>query len=58
MRYSIFVGHFMRPEAFRSCEFIEALTLAEQLNGYLFDWWTWKRIDLERPAALKVAAGT
>ena len=68
MRYSIFVRGFMRPELFRSSEFIEALSLADQLGGeaYVFDWWRFQRLELDRPCidvhsrakGLRVAAGT
>jgi hypothetical protein len=56
MRYSIFVNRFMRPEVFRSCELVEAMDFARQFSGdvHVFDWLTWRKIELERPARLAV----
>lgn len=61
MRYSIFVNRFMRPESFRSL--VVALEFASGLSGdvHVLDWWTWKRIEVERcPGAKRprLAVGT
>lgn len=58
-RYSVFVNNCKRPEVFAHGQFAEAFTLAEQLGGYVMDWWRWEKLyPPVAPGMLRVAVGT
>lgn len=45
MRYSVFIDHFLR-QSFSHERLSEAIDFAARNNGYVFDWWNWRRVEL------------